>query len=157
MPLNCYRVGKVQVKIVIWALLTIKSRRRQINECPSMRTCGWPIERRPKVEITCLKILTRNLLVTRWCTEQGGGAVICATAYISLIYTWSPGSQFSWQVFIYTRYRDAKISLYLWHKAVYNYSLIHRGKLMYFGLEMTIWSFNLQFSLGKRLTQWIII
>jgi len=59
-------------------------------------------------------MLTRNLLVARWCTEQGEGAVICATAYISLVFTYldpsSPGQCLSTLVL---RYRDAKISLYL--------------------------------------------
>ena len=82
--------------------LTIKSRRWRINECPKMRTHGWPIKRRTKVEITCQKMLTRGLLVTRWCTEQGEGAVICTIAYISLVFTGSPGSQFPRPVFIYT-------------------------------------------------------
>ena len=51
-----------------------------VNECPKMRTRGWPVQRRTKVEITYLKMLTRKLLVARWCTEQEEGAVICATA-----------------------------------------------------------------------------
>ena len=32
-------------------------------------------------------MLTRKLLVTRWCTEQEEAAVICATAYVSLVFT----------------------------------------------------------------------
>ena len=58
-----------------------------VNECPKMRTRGWLTERRTKLEITYLKVLTRKLLVARWCTEQKERAVIWATAYISLVFT----------------------------------------------------------------------
>ena len=53
----------------------------EIIASPRDRTTEhWPV----KGEV--VGMLTRNLLVARWCTEQGEGAVICATAYISLVY-----------------------------------------------------------------------
>ena len=71
-------------------------------------------------------MLTRNLLVALWCTEQGDGAVICATAYISLVsrHHQGPSSPDQCLSTVVLRYRDAKISLYLSQIAVFTAYLL---------------------------------
>ena len=66
----------------VWRDMKITKCGEEIIASPRERTTEhWPV----KGEV--VGMLTRNLLVARWCTEQGEGAVLCATAYISLVFT----------------------------------------------------------------------